>query len=134
MVCHHCTPTAMQSDNAPNMAAQVSNEFMQVSQVTKITSAAGHPRTHRLVESQNRTLFTLLRVFCSRRMRDWDLHVEEVLGVYYSKHHVTTGFSPYMLTRGTEEAIPVTYLYPEFYTQSFDSHKASHHRQTAVDP
>ena len=29
-----------------------------------------------------------------------------------------------MLTRVTEKAIPLTYLYPEFVTQSFESHEA----------
>ena len=65
----HGTHTRMQSDNAPNLTAEVSNEFMRASQVTKVTSTAGHPRTQGLVERQNRTLLTLLRVFCSRRMR-----------------------------------------------------------------
>ena len=64
------------------------------------------------MERQNRILLTLLRVFCSRRMRDWDQHLDEVLGAYNSTRHATTGFSPYMLTRGTEKAIPLTYLYP----------------------
>ena len=115
------TPTRMQSDNAPNLTAEVSNEFMKASQVTKVTSTAGHPRTQCLVERQNRTLLTLLRVFCSRRMRDWDQHLDEVLGAYNSTRHATTGFSPY---RGTEKAIPLTYLYPEFATQSFPTHDA----------
>ena len=120
----HATPTRMQSDNAPNLTAEVSNEFMKVSQVPKVTSTAGHPRTQGLVERQNRTLLTLLRVFCSRRMRDWDQHLDEVLGAYNSTRHATTGFSPNMLTRGTEKAIPLTYLYPEFATQSFPTHDA----------
>ena len=97
---------------------------MRASQVTKVTSTAGHSRTQGLVERQNRTLLTLLRVFCSRRMRDWDQHLDEVLGAYNSTRHATTGFSPYMLTRGTEKAIPLTYLYPEFATQSFHTHDA----------
>ena len=29
-----------------------------------------------------------------------------------------------MLTRGTEKAIPLTYLYPEFAARSFESHGA----------
>ena len=120
----HCTPTRMQSDNAPNLTAEVSNEFMKASQVTKVTSTAGHPRTQGSVERQNRTLLTLLRVFCSRRMHDWDQHLDEVLGAYNSTRHATTGFSPYMVTRGTEKAIPLTYLYPEFATQSFPTHDA----------
>ena len=61
----HGTPTRMQSDNAPNLTAEVSNELMKASQVTKVTSTAGHPRTQGLVKRQNRTLLTLLRVFCS---------------------------------------------------------------------
>ena len=120
----HGTPTRMQSDNAPNLTAEVSNEFMKASQVKKVTSTAGHPRTQVLVERQNRTLLTLLRVFCSRRMRDWDCHLDEVLGAYNSTRHATTGFSPYMLTRGTEKAIPLTYLYPEFASRSFPTHDA----------
>ena len=114
----------MQSDNAPNLTAEVSNEFMKASQVTKVTSTAGHPRTQGLVERQNHTLFTLLRVFSSRRMRDWDQDLDDVLGACNSTRHATTGFSHYMLTRGTEKAIPLTYLYHEFATQSFPTHDA----------
>ena len=92
------TPSRMQSDNASNLTAEVSNEFMKASQITKVTSTAGDPRTQGLVERQNRTLLTLLRVFCSRRMRDWDQHLDEVLGACYSTRHATTGFSPYILS------------------------------------
>ena len=120
----HGAPTRMQSDNALNLTAEISNEFLKASQVTKVTSTAGHPRTQGLVERQNRTLLTLLRVVCSRRMRDWDQYLDEIRGAYNSTRHATTGCSPYMLTRGVEKAIPLTFLYPEFATQSFESHEA----------
>ena len=106
----HGTPTRMQSDNAPSLIADVSNEFMKASQVTKVTSTAVHPRTQGLLERQIRTLLTLLRVLCFCRMRDWDRHLDEVLGAYNPTPHATTGFSPHVLTRGTEKAIPLTYL------------------------
>ena len=76
---HHCTPTRMQSDNAPNLTAEVSNEFMKASRITKITSTAVHPRTQGLVERQNRTLLTLLRVF---------VHVECVIGINTSTKYL----------------------------------------------
>ena len=85
----------MQSDNAPNFTAEVSAEFMKAAQVTKVSSTAGHTKTQGLVERQNRTLLTLLRVFCvfcSRRMRDWDQYLDEVMGAYNSTRHATTGF------------------------------------------
>ena len=46
------------------------------------------------------------------------------MGAYNSTRHATTGFSPYMLTRGVEKAIPLTFLYPEFATRSFELHEA----------
>ena len=106
-------------DNAPNLIADVSNDFIKASQVTKVTSTAGHPRTQGLVERQNRTLLTLLQEFCPRRMRDWHQNLDEVLGAFNCTWHAISGFSPYMLTRGTEKAIPLTYLYPVFATQWF---------------
>ena len=57
-------------------------------------------------------------------MRDWDQCLDEVIGAYNSTRHATTGFSPYMLTRGEEKAIPLTFLYPEFAAKSFDTHEA----------
>ena len=57
-------------------------------------------------------------------MRDWDQHLDEVLGAYNSTRHATTGFSAYMLTRGTEKTISLTYLYHEFATQPFETHEA----------
>ena len=51
----HGTLTRKHSDKVPNLKA---------SQVTKVTSTAGHPRTQGLVGRQNCTLHTLLRVYC----------------------------------------------------------------------
>ena len=57
-------------------------------------------------------------------MRDWDQHLDEIMGAYNSTRHATTGFPPYIITRGVEKAIPLTFLYPEFATCSFESHEA----------
>ena len=93
----HGTPARMQSDNATNFTAEIAQELMKASQVTKVTSTPAHPRGNGLVERQNRTLLTLLRVYTSRRMLDGDEHIDGVLGAYNSTRHATTGFSSYML-------------------------------------
>ena len=118
------TPTRVYPDNDPNVNADVSSNFMKASQVTKETSTGGHPRTQGLVERQNCTRLTLLRVFCSRQLRNWERHLDKTLGAYNSTRHTTTGFSPYILIRGTEKPLPLTYLYLEFATQSFPTHDA----------
>ena len=61
----HGTPARMQSDNATNFTAEIAQELMKASQVTKVTSTPAHPRGNGLVERQNRTLLTLLRVYTS---------------------------------------------------------------------
>ena len=76
----HGTRARMQSDNATNFTAEIAQELMKASQVTNVTSSPAHPRGHGLVERQNRTLLTLLRVYTSRRMHDWDEHIDGVLG------------------------------------------------------
>ena len=117
----HGTPARMQSDNATNFTAEKAQEHMKASQVTKVTSTPAHPRGNGLVEGQNMTLLTLLRVYTSRRMQDWDEHIDEVLGAYNSTRHATTGFSPYMLQHGAEKSIPLSFKYPEFAARGFDS-------------
>ena len=119
----HSTPTRMQSDNAPNLTAEVSNEFLKASQVTKVASIAGHPRTQGLAERQNCTLLTLLRVYCSRRMRDWDQHLDEVMGAYNSRacHHWSFALYAHMRFRKGDSSCLFN---PEFATQSFESHEA----------
>ena len=71
----HGTPARRQ-----NFTAEIAQELMKASQVTKVTSTPEHPRGNGLVEQQNRTLLTLLRVYTSRRMQDWDEHIDGVLG------------------------------------------------------
>ena len=56
----HGTPARMQSGNATNFTAEIAQELMKASQVTKVTSTAVQPRDNGLVERQNRTLLTLL--------------------------------------------------------------------------
>ena len=117
----HGTPAWMQSDNATGFTAEIAQGLMRASQVTKVTSTPAHPRGNGLVEQQNRTLLTLLRVYTSRRMLDWDEHIDGVLGAYNSTRHATNGFSPYMLQHRAEKSIPLSFIYPEFAGREFES-------------
>ena len=111
----------MQSDNETNFTAEKAQELMKASQVTKVTSTPAHPGGNGLVERQNRTLLTLLRVYTSRRMQDLVEHIDGVLGAYNSTRHATTGSSPYMLQHGAEKSIPLSFIYPEIAARGFDS-------------
>ena len=133
----HGTPSIAQSDNGKQFVAEVTDQFMRVGQLTQVNSTANHPATQGLVERHNRTLLTLLKVFCSRQMNDWDEHLDEVVGAYNSTRHASTGFSPHMLMTAKEKSIPLSYVYPEFAKEPFESHQdyvtALMKRQREVD-
>ena len=87
---------------------------MKGSQVAQVHSTTYHPQTNGLVERQNRTLVSMLRVYSSRYLDDWIRHLPQVMGAYNSIEHSTTGISPHMMLTGNEKALPLTFFYPEY--------------------
>ena len=77
-------------------------------------STTYRPQTNGLVERQNRTLVSMLRVYCSRYMTDWDRYLPQVMGAHNSMQHSTTGVSPHMMLTGHEKSLPLTFFYPEY--------------------
>ena len=72
------------------------------------------PSENGLVERQKRTLVSMLRVYCSRYMTDWDRCLPQVMGAYNSTQHSTTGVSPHMMLTGHEKSLPLTFFYSEY--------------------
>ena len=77
-------------------------------------STTYHLQTNGLVERQNRTLVSMLRVYRSRHMTDWDRYRSQVMGAYNSTQHSTTGVSPHLMLTGYEKSLPLTFCYPEY--------------------
>ena len=103
-----------QSDNGTAFVGELTKELMRRSQVTQAHSTTYHPQTNGLVERQNRTLVSMLRVYCSRYITDWDRYLPQVMGAYNSTQHSTTGVSPHMMLTGHEKSLPLTFFYPEY--------------------
>ena len=114
-IARHGCPVTFQSDNSKAFVGDLTKDLMKSSQVaTHKRMATCHPQTNGLVERQNRTLVSMLRVYCSRYMDDWDRHLPQVMGAYNSTEHSTTGMSPHMMLTGHEKALPLTFFYPEY--------------------
>ena len=107
-------PMTFQSDNGTAFVGELTKELMRRSQVAQAHSTAYHPQTNGLVERQNRTFVSMLRVYCSRYMTDWDRYLPQVMGAYNSTQHSTTGVSPHMMLTGHEKSLPLTFFYPEY--------------------
>ena len=96
LIARHGCPMTFQSDNGTAFVEELTKELMRRSQVAQAHSTTYHPQTNGLVERQNRTLVSMLRVFCSRYMTDCDRYLPQAMGAYNSTQHFTTGVSPHM--------------------------------------
>ena len=102
-IARHGYPMTFQSDNGTAFVGELTKELMRRSQVAQAHSTTYHPQTNGLVERQNRTLVSMLRVYCSRYMTDWDRYLPQVMGAYNSTQHSTNGVSPHMMLTGHEK-------------------------------
>ena len=87
-IARHGCPVTFQSDNGKAFVGDLTKELMKRSQVAQAHSTTYHPQTNGLVERQNRTLVSMLRVYCSRYMDDWDRHLPQVMGAYNSTQSI----------------------------------------------
>ena len=100
-------PMTFQSDNGKFFVGELTKELMRRCHIARVYSTTYHPQTNGLVERQNRILMNMLRVYCSRHMRDWDKYLPQVVGVYNSTQHSSMGISPFMMLTGRERAMPL---------------------------
>ena len=107
-------PMTFQSDNGTAYVGELTKELMRHSQVAQAHSTTYHPQTNGLVERQNRTLVSMLMVYCSRYMTDWDRYLPQVMGAYNITQHSTTGVSPHMMLTGHGRSLPLTFFYQEY--------------------
>ena len=113
-IARHGCPMTFQSDNGTAFVGELTKELMRRSQVALAHSTTYHPQTNGLVERQNRTLVSMLRVYCSRYMTDWERYLQQVMGAYNSTQHSTTVVSPHMMLTGHEKSLPLIFFYPEY--------------------
>ena len=79
-----CCPITFQSDNSKAFVGDLTKELMKRPQVAQAHSTTYHTQTNGLVKRQNSTRVSILRVYCSWYMDDWDRHLPQVMGAYNS--------------------------------------------------
>ncbi|XP_063713085.1 uncharacterized protein K02A2.6-like [Symsagittifera roscoffensis] len=112
-IARHGCPMTFQSDNGTDFVGELTKELMRRSQVAQAHSATYHPQMNCLLERQNRTLVSMLKVYCFRYMTDWDRYLPQAMGAYNRTQHSATGITPHLMLTGHEKYLPLTFFYPE---------------------
>ncbi len=99
-------PLAIQSDNGPQFASELTTERMKHLDILQIHSSPYHPQTNGLLERQNRALILLLRTVCSRSQGDWVALLVSAMSAYNSTRHSSAPFR-------RERRTPLMLLFPK---------------------
>lgn len=65
------------------------------------------PQANGVTERFNRTLATMLTMYCIQDQKDWDLYLPPVMMAYRSSVHSSTGQSPNKMVYGHEIMLPM---------------------------
>ena len=79
IICRHGAPKRILSDRGNNLIGEVLTEVNRLMGSVSIRTSPYHPQTNGLTERFNKTLCTMLSMFCSKHQRDWDEPLPYVL-------------------------------------------------------
>lgn len=106
VVCRHGVPIELLSDRGPNLLSGLIKDVCSLLGMRKINTTAYHPQSNGLVENFNRTLQSMLAKHAKEFGPAWDLHLQQLLFVYRSRPHSSSGESPNYLIYGRDPRVP----------------------------
>ena len=106
-ICRFGTPRQLHSDRATNFESKVFQNVCKLLNIHKTRTTSRNPQSDGMVERFNRTLATMLTMYCESKQNTWDQHLPYVMLAYRSSVHDSTGFSPNMMMLGREVELPL---------------------------
>ncbi len=103
--------------------------------MTKSRTTPYYPQGNSQCERFNRTLHNLLRTLEQEKKNKWSEYIQELVYMYNSTPHASTGYTPHMLFFGREAHLPIdSILLPnQDATESTDEYLQNHkHRIQTV--
>ena len=90
-----------------NFESQLFKSVCELLDIDKSNTTARRPQSDGMVERFNRTLATMLTMYCEEKQNTWDEHLPYVMLAYRSSIHDSTGFTPNMMMLGREVELPI---------------------------
>ena len=100
-------PLLLLSDGSTNFDSKLFREVCKFLQIEKVKTSVMRPQANGVTERFNRTLATMLTMYCTQDQKDWDLYLPQVMMAYRSSVHSSTGQSPNKMVYGREIMLPM---------------------------
>ena len=106
-ICRYGAARQLHSDRGSNFESSLFQHVCKLLNIDKSRTTPRHPQNDGMVERFNRTLDTMLTMYCESKQNTWDEHLPYVMLAYWSSVHDSTGFSPNMMMLGREVELPL---------------------------
>ena len=96
------------SDGSTSFDSKRFREVCKFLRIEKVKTSVMRPQANGVTERFNRTLATMLTMYCIQDQKDWDLYLPPVMMAYRSSVHSSTVQSTNKMVYGHEIMLPMT--------------------------
>ena len=111
VICLVGTPARILTDQGPNFGSSLFHELCKVLGVHKIRTTSYEASTNGLAERFHLTLNSMLANSIKENQRDWDSHLQQVLGAYRAARYSSNSLTPNMIVFGRKTVMPADLVF-----------------------
>jgi len=103
--CRFGSPVSLLSDQGNEVDGNIMKHICRMLGIDKLRISPYKPSTNQ-VKMLHRSINAILGKTVARHQKDWDTRLSFAMSAYRASHHESTGYTPNMLTLGTEVRAP----------------------------
>jgi len=106
-ICRFGTPLQLHTDKGSNFESELFRKTCDLLGIDKTRTTSYRPQSNGAVERYNRTLTTMLTIYCEKQQNKWDQCLQQVMMAYRSSVHKSTSKTPNSMVFGREVTMPL---------------------------
>ena len=105
-ICRYGCPHQVLTDQGKNFQSQLIEELYNLLHIDKTRTSTFRPQCNGSSERLNRSVVTMLKMYCESAQNQWDKYLPQVMMAYRSSNHSSTGYTPNMMMLGRNVVLP----------------------------